>query len=93
MSVVITRTPSLTIQTNSYHFCKLSLVKKPSSCLSQGEGAGIKQGYDTGITEIANAETSDDGSRLSRGSPVESSSTVEGLCEEVFQTVNVLNIV
>lgn len=73
----LSRTPSLTIQTNSYHFCKLSLVKKPSSCLSQGEGAGIKQGYDTGITEIANAETSDDGSKLSRGSPVESSSTVE----------------
>lgn len=87
---MITRTPSLTIHTNSYHFCKLSLVKKPSYCLRQGER--IKQGYDWEIREIANAEASDDSSRMSRGSPVESSSTVEGLCEKAFQTVNVLNI-
>ncbi|KAI7983427.1 Protein DECREASED SIZE EXCLUSION LIMIT 1 [Camellia lanceoleosa] len=33
----LSRIPSLTIQTNSYHFCKLSLVKKPS-CLRQVEG-------------------------------------------------------
>lgn len=81
MSVVITRTPSLTIHTNSYHFCKLSLVKKPSSCLKQGEG--IKQGYDLEIREIANAEASDDSSRITRGSRAESSSALEGLCEGV----------
>ncbi|XP_058220715.1 protein DECREASED SIZE EXCLUSION LIMIT 1 [Rhododendron vialii] len=71
----LSRTPSLTLHTNSYHFCKLSLVKKPSSCLRQGEG--IKQGYDSKIREIAKAEALDDSSRMSQGSSVESSSTLE----------------
>lgn len=31
----LTRTPSVTIKTNSYHFCKLSLVNKPSHCLTR----------------------------------------------------------
>ncbi|KAJ4964187.1 hypothetical protein NE237_024126 [Protea cynaroides] len=35
----LSRTPSLIIKTNSYHFCKLSLVKKPSTCLEQTEDA------------------------------------------------------
>lgn len=82
MFVVIPRTPSLTLHTNSYHFCKLSLVKKPSSCLRQGEG--IKQGYDSEIREIAKAEALDDNSRMSQRNSVESSSTLEGLCEEAF---------
>ena len=32
------RDPSLTIKTNSYHFCKLSLVKKPYASAKQAEG-------------------------------------------------------
>ncbi|KAK8584384.1 hypothetical protein V6N12_068628 [Hibiscus sabdariffa] len=31
----LSRTPSLTIMTNSYHFCKLSLVKKPITNIKQ----------------------------------------------------------
>ncbi|MBA0722205.1 hypothetical protein Golax_002894, partial [Gossypium laxum] len=34
----LSRTPSLTIRTNSYHFCKLSLVKKPVANTKQGDG-------------------------------------------------------
>ncbi|KAG5543093.1 hypothetical protein RHGRI_015993 [Rhododendron griersonianum] len=79
----LSRTPSLTLHTNSYHFCKLSLVKKPSSCLRQGEG--IKQGYDSEIREIAKAEASDDSSRMSQGSSVESSSTLEDNREDESQ--------
>ncbi|KAF9618922.1 hypothetical protein IFM89_002917 [Coptis chinensis] len=33
----LSRMPCVTIRTNSYHFCKLSLVKKPSTCLVQSE--------------------------------------------------------
>ncbi|PIA61687.1 hypothetical protein AQUCO_00300902v1 [Aquilegia coerulea] len=31
----LSRLPYVTIKTNAYHFCKLSLVKKPSLCLAQ----------------------------------------------------------
>ncbi|KAK8680838.1 hypothetical protein V6N13_109776 [Hibiscus sabdariffa] len=34
--MVLDGTPSLTITTNSYHFCKLSLVKKPIANTKQG---------------------------------------------------------
>ncbi|XP_052201608.1 protein DECREASED SIZE EXCLUSION LIMIT 1 isoform X2 [Diospyros lotus] len=56
------RIPLLTIQTNSYHFCKLSLMKKPTSCVEQGEG--FKYLVDSGVREDANAETPDDGKRM-----------------------------
>ncbi|KAI8549570.1 hypothetical protein RHMOL_Rhmol06G0035100 [Rhododendron molle] len=79
----LSRTPLLTLHTNSYHFCKLSLVKKPCSCLRQGEG--IKQGYDSEIREIAKAEALDDSSRMSQGSSVESSSTLEDNREDESQ--------
>ncbi|XWS20996.1 hypothetical protein CRYUN_Cryun30bG0017000 [Craigia yunnanensis] len=42
----LSRTPSLTIRTNAYHFCKLSLVKKPV--------ANAKQGKETVDIEISN---------------------------------------
>ncbi|XP_041017444.1 protein DECREASED SIZE EXCLUSION LIMIT 1 isoform X3 [Juglans microcarpa x Juglans regia] len=34
----LSRNPSVTIKTNTYHFCKLSLVKKPSAHALQAEG-------------------------------------------------------
>ncbi|KAL5778144.1 hypothetical protein ACOSP7_011070 [Xanthoceras sorbifolium] len=34
----LSRNPTLTIRTNSYHFCKLSLVKKPYASAKQPEG-------------------------------------------------------
>ncbi|KAG6648533.1 hypothetical protein CIPAW_07G153400 [Carya illinoinensis] len=34
----VIRNPSVTIKTNTYHFCKLSLVKKPSAHAPQAEG-------------------------------------------------------
>lgn len=33
--VGLSRSPLVTIKTNSYHFCKLSLVKKPHACSTQ----------------------------------------------------------
>lgn len=30
------RSPLLMIKTNSYHFCKLSLVKEPNACSTRG---------------------------------------------------------
>ena len=33
--IVLFRSPLLTIKTNSYHFCKLSLVKKPNACTTR----------------------------------------------------------
>ncbi|XP_043713864.1 protein DECREASED SIZE EXCLUSION LIMIT 1 isoform X1 [Telopea speciosissima] len=45
----LSRTPSLIIKTSSYHFCKLSLVKKPFTCLVQTEDASVeKSGFTTG---------------------------------------------
>lgn len=32
------RVPSVTIKTNAYHFCKLSLVKQPSGFSSHDDG-------------------------------------------------------
>lgn len=32
------RVPSVTIKTNAYHFCKLSLVKQPSDFSSHNDG-------------------------------------------------------
>ncbi|KAK6939390.1 WD40 repeat [Dillenia turbinata] len=42
----LSRTPSLTIQTKSYHFCKLSLVKKPSIRRRQTEGIELHGGVE-----------------------------------------------
>ncbi|KAI7983773.1 Protein DECREASED SIZE EXCLUSION LIMIT 1 [Camellia lanceoleosa] len=70
----LSRIPSLTIQTNSYHFCKLSLVKKPS-CLRQVEG--LKHCHDLEVMETADADTQDDSKRMAQGSLEQSSSTLE----------------
>ncbi|KAK6938909.1 WD40 repeat [Dillenia turbinata] len=42
----LSRTPSLTIQTKSYHFCKLLLVKKPSICLRKIGGIEVHGGME-----------------------------------------------
>ncbi|KAE8729045.1 Protein DECREASED SIZE EXCLUSION LIMIT 1 [Hibiscus syriacus] len=71
----ISRTPSLTIRTNSYHFCKLSLVKKPI--------ANTKQGND----ETVNIELPNDSTGKMAKDQEEGSNTFEnplqvGLTEE-----------
>ncbi|KAF5955741.1 hypothetical protein HYC85_008597 [Camellia sinensis] len=70
----LSRIPSLTIQTNSYHFCKLSLVKKPS-CLRQVEG--LKHCHDLEVMETVDADTLDDSKRMAQGSLEKSSRTLE----------------
>ncbi|XP_057974723.1 protein DECREASED SIZE EXCLUSION LIMIT 1 isoform X2 [Malania oleifera] len=59
----LARTPSVTIKTNSYHFCKLSLVKQSSSSEQQDEGCNrcydIKASgtLDTGILDDSGGES------------------------------------
>ncbi|KAA8537554.1 hypothetical protein F0562_027162 [Nyssa sinensis] len=71
----LSRIPSLTIQTNSYHFCKLSLVKKPSACGRQAEGPSHY--HDMEARESADAENLDDNNAKVQGNGMESSITVE----------------
>lgn len=52
----LSRTPSITIQTNSYHFCKLSLVKK--SCLKERQS--LMNHHDDECAENADAEKKSD---------------------------------
>ncbi|KAL7261825.1 hypothetical protein ACSBR1_000259 [Camellia fascicularis] len=70
----VVRIPSLTIQTNSYHFCKLSLVKKPS-CLRQVKG--LKHCHDLEVMETVDADTLVDSKRMAQGSLEKSSRTLE----------------
>ncbi|KAL7261822.1 hypothetical protein ACSBR1_000259 [Camellia fascicularis] len=70
----LSRIPSLTIQTNSYHFCKLSLVKKPS-CLRQVKG--LKHCHDLEVMETVDADTLVDSKRMAQGSLEKSSRTLE----------------
>ncbi|XVF63751.1 hypothetical protein PTKIN_Ptkin09bG0111600 [Pterospermum kingtungense] len=60
----LSRTPSLTIRTNAYHFCKLSLVKKPVTNVMQGK-------------ETVDIEISDDSRGKTAESQVEGSDTIE----------------
>ncbi|XP_065874349.1 protein DECREASED SIZE EXCLUSION LIMIT 1 [Euphorbia lathyris] len=39
----LSRLPEITIETNSYHFCKLSLVKKPKAGIGQDEGSSTSE--------------------------------------------------
>ncbi|XVE69787.1 hypothetical protein DITRI_Ditri10aG0019100 [Diplodiscus trichospermus] len=70
----LSRTPSLTIRTNSYHFCKLSLVKKPIANAKKGK-------------ETVHLEISEDSRGKTTENQVEGSDTFEdhlqgGLTEE-----------
>lgn len=51
---MVGRNPSLTIKTNSYHFCKLSLVKKPYANAKQAEGP--KDCYERDVRETVDAD-------------------------------------
>ncbi|XP_009335442.2 protein DECREASED SIZE EXCLUSION LIMIT 1 [Pyrus x bretschneideri] len=54
------RTPSVTIKTNSYHFCKLSLVKRPQSCSTQVDGVKCHDGEDRRVRGTTDEDTLDD---------------------------------
>ncbi|PRQ27149.1 putative transcription factor WD40-like family [Rosa chinensis] len=53
----LSRTPSVTIPTNAYHFCKLSLVKRPHYCSTKVDGP---KHHDGGERETTGADTLDD---------------------------------
>ncbi|XAR62590.1 hypothetical protein NMG60_11017412 [Bertholletia excelsa] len=59
----LSRAPSVTIKTNSYHFCKLSLVKSP--CVRQGEAH--KAYHELEVGEAAGAEAVDDSKKVVKG--------------------------
>ncbi|XP_010271454.1 PREDICTED: protein DECREASED SIZE EXCLUSION LIMIT 1 isoform X2 [Nelumbo nucifera] len=86
------RTPSVTIKTNSYHFCKLSLVKTPSHCLVQTQ-ADISP-IDVPVEQLSNKvlkECKDDDMEARQTSSVEvldgikSESIEGGQTESIFQ--------
>lgn len=56
------REPSLTIKTNSYHFCKLSLVKKPNVSARLVEEPDHQ--HDKEATETIDANILYDGGKL-----------------------------
>ncbi|KAF7842772.1 protein DECREASED SIZE EXCLUSION LIMIT 1 isoform X1 [Senna tora] len=59
----LSRIPCITIKTNSYHFCKLSLVKTPSTWSKEGEASRnchrieLKETFNSEIPEIIREET------------------------------------
>ncbi|EOY14940.1 Transducin/WD40 repeat-like superfamily protein isoform 4 [Theobroma cacao] len=72
----LSRAPTLTIRTNAYHFCKLSLVKKPI--------ANVKQAYpDVLGKETVDIESSDDSRGKTVENQVEGSNTFQGMCMAV----------
>ncbi|XP_030950680.1 protein DECREASED SIZE EXCLUSION LIMIT 1 isoform X1 [Quercus lobata] len=70
----LSRNPSLTVKTNTYHFCKLSLVKKPSACAPQAEG--LKYCHEREVRETADSESLEDSGGKAGGSLPEFSHTV-----------------
>ncbi|XP_075668747.1 protein DECREASED SIZE EXCLUSION LIMIT 1 [Castanea sativa] len=70
----LSRNPSLTIKTNTYHFCKLSLVKKPPACALQAED--LKYYHEREVRETADSESLEDSGVKAGGSLPESSHTV-----------------
>ncbi|KAB2628203.1 guanine nucleotide-binding protein subunit beta-like protein 1 [Pyrus ussuriensis x Pyrus communis] len=60
----LSRVPSVTIKTNSYHFCKLSLVKRPQSCSTRMDGVRFRDGDERGVKGTTDEEnTQDEGSK------------------------------
>ncbi|RVX15200.1 Protein decreased size exclusion limit 1 [Vitis vinifera] len=80
----LSRSPSLTIKTNAYHFCKLSLMKKPCACARQAEGP--KHYHDMDVKDTVDAEMLNDSSGKAQESLTECSdlypeSLKSGFCE------------
>ncbi|KAE8057206.1 hypothetical protein FH972_013914 [Carpinus fangiana] len=70
----LSRNPSLTIKTNTYHFCKLSVVKKPSACAPQAEGPNYY--HEMEVRETVDPESVDDSREKAQGSLTECSNAV-----------------
>ncbi|XP_009337679.1 protein DECREASED SIZE EXCLUSION LIMIT 1-like isoform X2 [Pyrus x bretschneideri] len=56
----LSRVPSVTIKTNSYHFCKLSLVKRPQSCSTRMDRVRFRDGEERGVKGTTDEDTLDD---------------------------------
>lgn len=74
--LVLDREPSLTIRTNSYHFCKLSLVKNSIANMMKGK-------------ETVDIEISNDSRVKTAENQVEGSNTFEGLFMRFRQVFNI----
>ncbi|XP_059460679.1 protein DECREASED SIZE EXCLUSION LIMIT 1 isoform X2 [Corylus avellana] len=70
----LSRNPSLTIKTNTYHFCKLSVVKMPSACAPQAEGPNYH--HEMEVRETVDSESMDDSREKAQGSLTECSNAV-----------------
>lgn len=71
------RNPLLTIKANCYHFCKLSLVKKASTCVRPVEESACFQDAEAG--ETPDSETQNGSGGRVEGSLAECSHASEGL--------------
>lgn len=71
------RNPLFTIKTDSYHFCKLSLVKFPFANGKQNQESEFSNEEE--IRRAACTEISDEGGGQVEGSMIEYSGTSEGL--------------
>ncbi|KAI3684932.1 hypothetical protein L6452_34161 [Arctium lappa] len=73
----LSRTPSISIDANTYHFCKLSLVKRPSAGTRKAEKRRLHHG--TEVIEPSGQEISHDiQEEEDQGSVVENFNTFEG---------------
>ncbi|KAL2458024.1 Protein DECREASED SIZE EXCLUSION LIMIT 1 [Forsythia ovata] len=72
----LSRNPLTTVKTNSYHFCKLSLLSKPSAKIKQTEV--LKNNQDVEDREVSNDSQSFLGSQMEISTQVEGDDQVEG---------------
>ena len=79
------RNPTLTIRTNSYHFCKLSLVKMPHASAKVAEGSTHDSERES--RETADTECLHNSGGKTTGSEIECSTSHEGLLKLMFQEV------
>lgn len=70
------RTPSITIDANTYHFCKLSLVKRPSADTIKPEKKGHH--HVTEAIEVSDQISSHDIQEEDQQNVVENSNTFQG---------------
>ncbi|KAM1617208.1 hypothetical protein ACFX1Q_016997 [Malus domestica] len=84
------RTPSVTIKTNSYHFCKLSLVKRPQSCSTRVDGVKCHDGEDRRVRGTTDEDTLDDSrDNVERNLPEHPSAFEENTEDELSKYVTV----